>query len=233
LQWSISTDGGLMTLRSGTTTRLFAKIEPRRLQRLRAGIRASGLPPEKHWRCFLANATAQQPAFAPLRSEPTATVGTTTTPFSLSNLFGQTGGQASPAPAGSTAPATSGTSRASADFIDRYTRVASYLMTLDAMTKFPIMDDPVTRPFIGSEPEQLLVEEFPGITAPATAADVQRLKAQVATVEARVRDKLKELSGGGPAPARGARSAISDADVAAFALAASEDPEVKRQFCRE
>ena len=87
--------------------------------------------------------------------------------------------------------------------------------------------------FIGHEPEQLLVEEFQGVTPPANAADMQRIRGQIAAVENRVRDKLKELSGGGPAPPSPARSAITDAEIAAFAMAASEDPEAKRMFCRE
>ena len=230
-QWSVSADGGLLTLRSGATTRLFARIEPRRLKRLRAGIRASGLPLQKHWRCFLANATASQPSFAALRTDQTGSVGgagKSTGIFTLPNLFGQARGDGPASPGSVAAP-----SRAPADFLDRYIKVASYLMTLDAMIKFPIMDDPVSRPFIGSEPEQLLVEEFPGVTPPATAADVQRLKAQVAAIEGRVREKLKEFSGGGPASAGGARGGMSDADISAFALAASEDPEAKRMFCRE
>lgn len=214
--WSIAADQGLLTLRSGATTRLFAKIEPRRLQRLRAGMRAAGLPPQKHWRCFLGNAMARQPAFASLRSEHTGS-----TPQSSIFNFASS----APAPAKSSPP--------SPDWLERYLRAASYLMALDAKAKFPIIEDPATRPFIGSEPEQLLVEDFPGMTQPATLTDVQRLKSQIAAIEARVRDKMKEMAGGGVAPAGGARAAISDAEVAAFAFAASEDPEAKRMFCRD
>lgn len=213
--WAITADQSQITLRSnGGMTRTFAKIEPRRLQRLRAGMRAAGLPPEKHWRCFLGNATAQQSAFAPLREQS----GNTAKP----GIFGF----AAANPAERSSPP-------SPEWLDRYLRAASYLMTLDAMAKFPILEDPSTRPFIGSEPEQLLVEDFPGVTAPATRAETQRLNAQIATIEMRVRDKMKELAGGGPAPANAPRAAISDAEVAAFAFAASEDPEAKRMFCRD
>jgi hypothetical protein len=212
--WSIALDQGVLTMRSGAGTRLFAKIEPRRLQRLRAGMRAAGLPPQQHWRCFLANATAQQPAFASLRDQ--------TGSVSSSGIFNF--GNARASAARGAQPTT--------DWLERYLRAASYLMTLDARAKFPIMEDPASRPFIGNEPEQLLVEDFPGVTAPATLSDVQRLKAQIGLIEARVRDKQKELAGGGPAPAS-ARSALSDPEIAAFALAASEDPEAKRMFCRD
>lgn len=213
--WSISADQGLLTLRAGTVTRSFAKIEPRRLQRLRAGMRAAGLPPKKHWRCFLGNAMAQQPAFASLRSEQTGSIP------QVGGIFNFAGNR--PAPVKSSPP--------SPDWLERYLRAASYLMALDAKSKFPIMEDPATRPFIGSEPEQLLVEDFPGMRQPATAADVQQLKSQIASIESRVRDKMKEMAGGGTAaPARGA---ISDAEVAAFAFAAGEDPEAKRMFCRD
>ena len=216
--WSIAADQGLLTLRSGSgaLTRSFAKIEPRRLQRLRAGMRAAGLPPQKHWRCFLGNAMAQQPAFASLRTERTGS----TPQGGIFNFA-----SAAPAPAKSSPP--------SPDWLERYLRAASYLMALDAKAKFPIIEDPATRPFIGSEPEQLLVEDFPGMTQPATLADVQRLKGQIAVIEMRVRDKMKEMAGGGTAPAGGARAAISDAEVAAFAFAAGEDPEAKRMFCRD
>jgi hypothetical protein len=216
--WTISVDNGLMTLRAGNVTRSFAKIEPRRLQRLRSGMRAAGLPPEKHWRCFLANAMAPQPAFASLRGEATGTVQQASS-GGLFNLGGARASAETPAPG-------------PAEWLERYLRAASYLMTLDARSKFPIIEDPASRPFIGHEPEQLLVEEFTGVTPPATLADMQRLKAQIASIEGRVRDKLKELSGGGPAPA-GGRAALSDAEIAAFATAASEDPEAKRMFCRE
>jgi hypothetical protein len=189
--WTISVDNGLMTLRAGNVTRSFAKIEPRRLQRLRAGMRAAGLPPEKHWRCFLANATTQQPEFAMLRTTQTSEV--VPPAGSLLNF----GGARASAVANAPKPA---------DWLERYLRAASYLMTLDARSKFPIIEDPGTRPFIGHEPEQLLVEEFQGVTPPSSLADMQRLKGQIASIEGRVRDKLKELAGGGPAPA-GARAA--------------------------
>ena len=37
------------------------------MRRLRAGLLTASLPADKHWRCFLANATATDVAFAPLR----------------------------------------------------------------------------------------------------------------------------------------------------------------------
>jgi len=67
--WTIQAGDGQFTLRSGKISRTFARIDPDRLRRLRAGLRASMLAPTKHWRCFLANATAREAAFAPLRKQ--------------------------------------------------------------------------------------------------------------------------------------------------------------------
>jgi hypothetical protein len=68
-RWTIHSGDGQLTLRAGATTRVFARIDPDRLRRLRAGLRVSALAATKHWRCFLANATAREAAFAPLRKE--------------------------------------------------------------------------------------------------------------------------------------------------------------------
>jgi hypothetical protein len=67
--WTAALSAGnrLMTFRTGDLMRTAARIEPDRLRRLRAGLMTAGLPAEKHWRCFLANATAGDAAFAPLR----------------------------------------------------------------------------------------------------------------------------------------------------------------------
>lgn len=67
--WTVALSAGnrLMTLRAKDATRVLARIEPDRLRRLRAGLMTAGLPADKHWRCFLANATAGDAAFAPLR----------------------------------------------------------------------------------------------------------------------------------------------------------------------
>lgn len=68
--WSVSQADGILILRSvtATETRALARIEPGRLRRLRAGLLASSLSAAGHWRCLLANATASDPAFAPLRT---------------------------------------------------------------------------------------------------------------------------------------------------------------------
>jgi hypothetical protein len=67
--WSIavSADRRVMTLSAGGATRTLVHIEPDRLRRLRAALLTASLPADKHWRCFLANATAADAAFAPLR----------------------------------------------------------------------------------------------------------------------------------------------------------------------
>src|SRR5262245_7614395 len=64
---TLSAGNSLLTLRAGDVTRVLAKVDPTRLKQLRAGMMTSALPAEKHWRCFLANATASDAAFAPLR----------------------------------------------------------------------------------------------------------------------------------------------------------------------
>jgi len=69
--WTATQSGSLLTLHAATgITRTLAKIEPDRLRRLRAGMRISGLPPAKHWRCFLAVGTVRDPAFSSLRRQP-------------------------------------------------------------------------------------------------------------------------------------------------------------------
>lgn len=77
-EWIASSNGRVLTLRStaaSNVTRTFARVEPRRLQRLRAGFRVSQQSASRQWRCFLANATASDPAFAPLRSDKAAAPG--------------------------------------------------------------------------------------------------------------------------------------------------------------
>ena len=87
--WTLSreVDGRLLVLRpnllntsrliANIPTRTFAKIDPDRLRRLRALPHATdffsaSFSVTKHWRCFLANATANDPAFASLRDRPRA-----------------------------------------------------------------------------------------------------------------------------------------------------------------
>jgi hypothetical protein len=67
--WTAALSAGnrLLTLRAGNATRILARVEPDRLRRLRAGLMVAALPADKHWRCFLTNATAGDAAFAPLR----------------------------------------------------------------------------------------------------------------------------------------------------------------------
>jgi hypothetical protein len=51
---------GTLALRKGTghETRIFFKVEPDRLRRLRAGLMVAGLTATRHWRCFIAAATS-------------------------------------------------------------------------------------------------------------------------------------------------------------------------------
>lgn len=65
--WTFKVGKNRLTLHARRTTRIFARIDPDRLRRLRAGLRVAALAPKAHWRCFLANATARDAAFAPLR----------------------------------------------------------------------------------------------------------------------------------------------------------------------
>ncbi|MBR0848538.1 hypothetical protein JQ543_12370 [Bradyrhizobium diazoefficiens] len=67
--WTVAHVDGLLVLRSATAnaTRAFARIAPNRLRALWAGLLSSGQSAADHWRCLLANATAADPAFVPLR----------------------------------------------------------------------------------------------------------------------------------------------------------------------
>jgi hypothetical protein len=73
--WTAALKERQLTLRGTGATRTLARIEPDRLRRLRAGMRVSGAPADKHWRCFLANATARDAAFAPIRSAKSSAPG--------------------------------------------------------------------------------------------------------------------------------------------------------------
>src|SRR5262245_17832838 len=69
-EWTATLDGQRLTLRATgqAKVRTLVRIDPDRLRRLYAGMRASAWSPEDHWRCFLGMATAGDGAFAPLRA---------------------------------------------------------------------------------------------------------------------------------------------------------------------
>lgn len=88
--WTLSpgANGRILTLRpnlldtsrlaADVPVRTLARIDPTRLRRARAllaahGLSAAPLSASKHWRCLLANATADDPAFEQLREQPRAT----------------------------------------------------------------------------------------------------------------------------------------------------------------
>src|SRR6185295_13718515 len=68
--WTASLEGPRLTLRAAgsSKTRMLVRIDPDRLRRLHAGMRASNWAPEENWRCFFGNATAGDGAFSPLRA---------------------------------------------------------------------------------------------------------------------------------------------------------------------
>jgi hypothetical protein len=66
-QVTLSHNNHLLALRSGGVTRMLVRIDPDRLRRLRAGLMVASLSPDKHWRCFLTNATAGESAYESLR----------------------------------------------------------------------------------------------------------------------------------------------------------------------
>ena len=68
--WTVTLDGDRLTLRGATPakTRTFARVDLDRLRKLHAAMRVTSFPPKDHWRCFLANATAHDKAFAPLQA---------------------------------------------------------------------------------------------------------------------------------------------------------------------
>lgn len=64
-KWTVSFAPGAPRVRfeADGVTRHFARIEPERLRRLRSAFSPPGIPYGAHWRCFLSNATADDPAF--------------------------------------------------------------------------------------------------------------------------------------------------------------------------
>ena len=69
--WTATLDKNFLILRAatGNATRALARIEPNRLRRLRAGLMIIEQSAARHWRCFFANATANDPAFAALSAD--------------------------------------------------------------------------------------------------------------------------------------------------------------------
>ena len=66
--WTVTAEQDRIALRAAAgKLRVLARIEPERLRRIYAGMRASGFSAAETWRCYLANATARDNAFAPLR----------------------------------------------------------------------------------------------------------------------------------------------------------------------
>ena len=74
-EWTATLDGQRLTLRATALPKVstLVRIDPDRLRRLHAGMRASSFAAEDHWRCYLGNATAGDGAFAPLRAGRQAT----------------------------------------------------------------------------------------------------------------------------------------------------------------
>lgn len=72
--WTATLDKNFLILRAatGNATRALARIEPDRLRRLRAGLMMTEWSAARHWRCFFANATANDPAFAALSADSRA-----------------------------------------------------------------------------------------------------------------------------------------------------------------
>jgi hypothetical protein len=64
-KWAVTFTPGSPRVRfeADGVTRHFTRIEPERLRKLRSAFSAPGIPYSAHWRCFLSNATADDPAF--------------------------------------------------------------------------------------------------------------------------------------------------------------------------
>lgn len=76
-QWvaSFEAGGNRLRLETASMTRVFARIDPDRLNRLRGALLPLAISYGAHWRCFLSNATASDRAFDSIggpRSEPKA-----------------------------------------------------------------------------------------------------------------------------------------------------------------
>jgi hypothetical protein len=67
-QWvaSFEADGNRLRLETANQTRIFARIDPDYLNRLRAALQPLSVSYAVHWRCFLSNATANNAAFDPV-----------------------------------------------------------------------------------------------------------------------------------------------------------------------
>ncbi|MBI3435010.1 MAG: hypothetical protein HY056_08020, partial [Proteobacteria bacterium] len=189
--WTMTRAGDTLTLRAKGATRVLARVEPGRLRRLRAAMLVSGLDAGRHWRCFLANATARDKAFAALGD----------------------GTRAAPA------------------FLDSYLRAASYVATIDALSRQPTPDDPdaATRALIGHDSERLMVEDFEGLRLPASLGDKRRLMEIAAWIEHRLRPM--PAAQGQPERARPPRVPLNDAELAALARDVNADAEMKQLFC--
>ena len=200
--WTLSreVDGRLLVLRPNLSnasrlianipTRVLAKIDPGRLRRLRALPRAaasfSSFSYGRHWRCFLANATADDPAFASLRDRP----------------------------------------RTVPSFLDDAAKAASYFMALsEAAGAWVQGEQTVTglRNPADVSVERFLLEHFPDIRAPSTAAERARSSKRNRDLTLRLRG---ETVGTGFPP-------LTDRELAALARASGDDPEAKRLFCRD
>jgi hypothetical protein len=64
-QWvaSFEAGGNRLRLETASMTRIFARIDPERLNQLRGAVLPLPVPYSGHWRCFLSNATAADRAF--------------------------------------------------------------------------------------------------------------------------------------------------------------------------
>lgn len=72
--YTLSPDNRVLTLQADgeDITRILVRTEPDRLRRLYAGFRFADLVAREHWRCYLSNATADDPAFEMIHSEQQA-----------------------------------------------------------------------------------------------------------------------------------------------------------------
>jgi hypothetical protein len=214
--WTVTHVDGLLVLRSVTsnTTRAFARIAPDRLRALWAGLLSSRLSAADHWRCLLANATAADPAFAPLRSgfDKAARLREPKVPTFLEAYL-------------------------------RAASYEVALIAARAMV-MPDDPDPKLRALKSDAVEQFMATPFDDVVRPRTATESERLRARLRYLVLRARGLAPEAAAGHEdvAPVlRGeqVKLAVTDAELAALGRvwkvaerpAESLDQDVKQLLC--
>jgi hypothetical protein len=127
---------------------------------------------------------------------------------------------------------------AAPDCLTGYLRTARYLAALRSMLATPTVDDPdaKTRDLCGHATENLIIEHFEDVRAPASMADKKSLRARRDYLERRAKGENPDASDEAEM-CRIAKAApkvsLREVDIASFAKALSGDPAANKLLCRE